>query len=133
TPVPAVPPPPRAAVTGDVKPSALNAAAPDEETEMLRSAAVPVCSVIAPVVALMVGATPVTPWILESSVPTVSEISMLVPVVPAVEPVLTKVNVVVPIVMVLPAAKAVGSELLGALPDSAVDAEMGAGVAAWLK
>ncbi len=58
TPVPAVPPPPRAAVTGDVNPREVNAA---DVLVMLRFAAVPVCRVIAPVEALMVGATPVIP------------------------------------------------------------------------
>ena len=51
---------------------------------------------------------------------------MLLPVVPAVEPVFTKVNVVLSIVMVSPAAKLVGSESLGAVPESVVAAEIGA-------
>src|SRR5882724_13447094 len=59
--------------------------------------------------------------------------SMLVPVVPAVEPVFTKVNVVPSIVMVSVAAKLEGSELLGAVPDRVVAAVIGPGVVAWLK
>src|SRR5882724_335227 len=134
TPVPAVPPPPRAVVTGDVKPSKVNAEA---ALVMLRFCAVPVCSVMAPVVALIVGATPVTVWILLSRVPTVSLPSMLVPggyaVVPAVDPVFTKLNVTPSTVILSPATKLVGSESLGAVPDRVVAAVIGPGVVAWLK
>src|ERR1700730_1912019 len=128
-PVPAVPPPLRAAVTGDVKPSAVNAAA---ELVTLRFCAVPVCSVIAPVVGLIVGATPVMLPISVNSVPTLSVTSIwwaarLVPVV-------TKVIVVagaVSTVMVSPLTKLVESESLGAVPDNFVAAVIGAGVVAW--
>ena len=78
-----------------------------------------------------------TPWIRLSSVPTVSLISILVPggfaVVPAVDPVFTKLKVTPSIVMLSPAAKLDGSESLGAVPDSLVAAVIGAGVVAWLK
>ncbi len=123
TPVPAVPPPPRATLTGDAKPSAEKAGA---VLVMLRFCVVPVCSVIAPVEALMVGATPVMPWIADSSAPTLSPMAILVPldVVPAM-----KLIVVPSTTMVSPATKAVGSESLGAVPDSLVAAVIGAGVA----
>src|SRR5882757_1857857 len=126
TPVPAVPPPPRDAVMGDVKPSEVNAPA---VLVMLRFCAVPVCMVMAPVEALMVGVTPVMAAIFESSVPTLSVMSILLPAVPVV----TKVSVVPSTTMVLPATKLEGSELLGAVPDRAVAAVIGAGVVAWLK
>ena len=89
---------------------------------MLRSCAVPVWSVMAPVEALMLGATPVIDWILPSSVPTVSvTLSWL-----AVAPEATSVSVVPLTVMVSPATKPFGNELLGAVPDNAVAAVIGA-------
>src|SRR6266851_6943498 len=130
-PVPAVPPPVRTAVTGDVKPSAPNA---DAELETERLAAVPVCSVIAPVEALMVGATPVIAPIFPSKVPTVSLISMLMGVTPmAVVPVFTKLITWPSTVMESPTWKFVVSELLGDAPESDVAAVIGAGVAALFK
>src|ERR1700682_2915742 len=108
------------------KPSAPNAGAV-LETE--RSAAVPVCSVIAPVEALMVGATPVIVPIFASRVPTVSVMSIELPTVP----VFTNVRVVPSTTMVSPTAKFVVSELLGEAPDSVVATVIGAGVAALFK
>src|ERR1700694_5175228 len=117
------------------KPSAANAG---DELETDRFCAVPVCSVMAPVEALMVGATPVIAPIFPSKVPTVSLISMLMgvtpmAVVPAVEPVFTKLIAWPFTVMVSPAMKLVVSELLGDVPDSVVAAVIGAGVAALFK
>src|ERR1700688_4322223 len=108
------------------KPSAANAGA---ELETDRLAAVPVCSVMAPVEALMVGATPVIAPIFPSKVPTVSLISMLMgvtpmAVVPAVEPVFTKLITWPFTVIVSPAAKGLVSELVPAAPDSVVLAEI---------
>ena len=76
-----MPPPVRAADIVVPKPSAVNPAAP-LATE--RSCAVPVCSVIAPVVALMVDGlpVPVIPSIVVSSEPTVA-VARLTNVVPA--------------------------------------------------
>src|SRR2546430_13232483 len=122
-PVPAVPPPVRAAVTGDTKPSAPNAG---DVLVTERFAAVPVCNVIAPVAGLMVGATPVIVPIFASRVPTVSVISIELPAVP----VLTNVRVVPSTTMVSPTAKLVVSESLGDAPDSVVAAVIGAAVAA---
>src|SRR6202048_2425130 len=122
-PVPAVPPPVRVAATVVEKPSAPNAGA---ELETERLDAVPVCSVIAPVEALMVGATPVIEPIFVSKVPTVLVTLNWLPAAPLA----TKVNVVPLIVMVSPTAKLVVSESLGDGPDSAVAAVIGAGVAA---
>src|ERR1700739_1689935 len=119
TPVPAVPPPLRATLTGEVKPSAEKAA---DEVVILRFCAVPVCSVIAPL-AEMVGATPVIAPILLSSVPTVSPTLMLLPAVG----VLTMVRVVPSTVIVSPTAKLVVKESLGAVPDKVVAAVIGAG------
>src|ERR1700686_5863072 len=104
------------------KPSAANAGA---ELETDRSWAVPVCSVMAPVEASMVGATPVIAPIFPSKVPTVSLISMLMgvtpmAVVPAVEPVFTKLITWLFTVMLSPAAKGLVRELLGDVPDSVV-------------
>src|SRR5437879_13897201 len=83
----------------------------------------------------MVGATPVIAPIFPSKVPTVSLISMLMgvtpmAVVPAVEPVFTKLITWPFTVMVSPALKFVVSESLGEAPDSVVAAVIGAGVAA---
>ena len=122
-PVPAVPPPVRAAVMVVAKPSAANA---DDELETDRSAAVPECSVIAPVAALMVGATPVIAPIFASRVPTVSVTLSWLPTAPLA----TKVMVVPSTTMVSPAVKFVVSESLGLAPDSVVAAVIGAGVAA---
>ena len=122
-PVPAVPPPVRAAVTGDAKPSEAKAG---DVLVIERFAAVPVCNVIAPVAALMVGATPVIVPIFASKVPTVSVTSIELPAVP----VLTKVSGVPSTTMVSPTAKFVVSESLGDAPDSVVAAVIGAGVAA---
>src|SRR5260370_5729031 len=105
------------------KPSAPNAG---EELESDRSCAVPVCSVIAPVEALMVGATPVIAPIFVSKLPTVSVTLSWLPTAPAA----TKVIVVPSTTMVSPAAKFVVSESLGDGPDSVAAAVIGAGVAA---
>src|SRR6202022_752827 len=122
TPVPAVPPPVRAAVMVVEKPSAAHAG---DELETERSAAVPVCSVIAPLAA-MVGATPVIVPIFPSKVPTVSVTLSWFPTAPAA----TKVSVVPSTTMVSPATKFVVNESLGDGPDSAVAFVIGAGVAA---
>src|SRR5258708_30470017 len=108
------------------KPSAANA---DAELDTERFCAVPVCSVIAPVEALMVGATPVIEPIFASKVPTVSVTSIELPAVP----VFTKVSVVPSTTMVSPGTKFVVSESLGAAPDSVVAAVIGAAVAALFK
>ena len=89
--------------------------------------AVPVCSVMAPVAGLRVGATPVIVSIFVSRVPTVSVISIELPTVP----VLTNVSVVPSTTMVSPGAKLVVSELLGDTPDSVVAAVIGPSDAAW--
>jgi hypothetical protein len=125
-PVPAVPPPVRAAVMVVEKPSAPKAG---DELETDRSCAVPVCSVIAPLDALIVGATPVMAPIFASKVPTVSVTSIELPAVP----VLTNVSVVPSTTMVSPTAKFVVSESLGEAPDSVVAAVIGAAVAALFK
>src|SRR5258708_30151006 len=121
--VPAGPPPVRAGVTGDAKPSAPNAG---DVLAIERFAAVPVCNVIAAVAGLMVGATAVIVQIFASRVPTVSVISIELPTVP----VLTNVRVVPSTTMVSPTAKLVVSESLGDAPDSVVAAVIGAAVAA---
>src|SRR6185503_17337281 len=89
------------------------------------------CRVIAPVVALMVGATPVMLPIAVISVPTLSVMSITGGTAARLVPVLTKLIVVPSTVMVSPFAKEVGSESEGAIPDSFVAAVIGAGVAAW--
>src|SRR5215210_2120759 len=87
-----------------------------------RGATVPVCSVIAPAV-MVLGTDVVTPAILASKVPTVSEMSMLVPVVPAGEPVFTKVNVLPLTTIVSPAATGAANEF-GVTPESSVVASI---------
>src|SRR6478672_9055787 len=119
-----VPPPVRATFTGFVKPSAPNAAAPVVPAAvMLRFAAVPECSVIAPVAALMVGITPVAALIFANKPPTVS----VVLIWPAPATPVTNVNVVLLIVRVSPAEKLVVMESLGAVPDSRVAVVIGTG------
>ena len=121
-PVPAVPPPVRAAVSVVAKPSAPN---PGAELDTERSCAVPVCSVIAPLAGLMVGATPVIVPIAPSSVPTVSPTLMLKGPAPTKEPdvgAAEKLRTVPSTVMLLPATKAWVSELLGAAPDNFLSA-----------
>src|SRR6202158_2386125 len=122
-PVPAVPPPVRVAATVVETLSAPNAGA---ELETERLDAVPVCRVIAPVEALMVGATPVVEPIFVSEVPAVAGTLNWSPTAQ----VATQGNVVPLIVMVSPTAKLGVRESLGDGPDSAVAAVIGAGVAA---
>src|SRR3977135_2135207 len=126
TPVPAVPPPPREAVMGDVNPSEVNAPA---VLVMLRFCAVPVCMVMAPVEALMVGVAPVMAAIFESSVPTLSVMSILLPAVPVV----TKVSVVPSTTLVWLARRLEAGAWRGAGRNGAVAAVIGAGVVAWWK
>src|ERR1035437_8376942 len=106
------------------KPSAANA---DAELATDRFCAVPVCSVVAPVRALRVGATPVIAPVFASRVPTVSVTSIEFPTVP----VFTKLMVVPSTTMLSPGTKLVVSESLGAAPDSVVAAVIGPGDAAW--
>src|ERR1019366_244779 len=133
-PVPAVPPPVRAAVMVVGKPSAANAGA---ELETDRFCAVPVCSVMAPVRGLRVGATPVIAFTALRTVPTVPVVTSIDSVPAAAEPEvpapLLKLIVMPSTTTVLPAAKPVVSESLGAAPDSAVAAVIGPGDAAWFK
>src|SRR3954462_748956 len=113
------PPPVRVAVTLIGKPSAPH---PPAELLIDKFAAVPVCNVIAPVVELIVGATPVMPWILASSWPTLSVTLSWLPMAPEA----TNVSVVPSTVMVSPATKFVTTESLGEAPDSSVAAVIGA-------
>ena len=113
-PVPAVPPPVRFTCTVPLKPSAPNAFA--FELVMVRSDAVPECSVMTPWLITDGGADDVMPLILASRSSTVSVTLSWLPVAPDA----TKVNTVPLTVMVSPAAKPEVSESLGAVPDSAV-------------
>ena len=116
TPAPGVPPPPRAILVVAPKPIDVQ---PAEALVTERSCAVPVCSVIAPVLALIVGACPVIAPILPRRSPTVSStrtwVASCTPVAAVV-----KVIVVPSTTMVSPTPKPVGSESLGVVPDSFV-------------
>src|SRR6476620_7540136 len=126
TPAPAVPPPPRVAVTVGVKPSAANAVAFELVTD--RFEVVPVCSVIAPQAMVEGFAVPVMESILASIVVMLSVMLSWLPTAPAA----TNVTVVPFTVMVSPTAKFVAIESEPAAPDSAVAPVMGAGTAALL-
>lgn len=132
TPAPGVPPPPRATLVVAPKPIAVQ---PAEALVTERFCAVPVCRVIAPVPALIVGAWPVIAPILPSRSPTVSSMrTWVASCAPGGNAVLASVKViVVPFtVMVSPTANPVGNELLGAVPDNSVAPVIATGGVCWL-
>ena len=126
TPAPAVPPPPRVAVTVAGKPSAPNADA--FELVTVRFDVVPVCSVIAPPATVEGFAVPVIESILASSVVTLSVTLSWLPTAPAA----TNVTIVPLTVMVSPTPKFDVSEFVPGAPDNVVAPVMGAGTAALL-
>ena|SRR5437879_6587935 len=125
-PVPAVPPPVRGTFTGAVRPRAPNAVV--LVVVILRSLAVPLCSVIAP--PLIVGATPVIAAILfirSWTVPVVTLIWFAARFVGVVTMLITVVFTVI-VSPGGPATKLVVSESVFGPPFNRVDGVMGVGV-----